>query len=53
MELQLQAYMKKVDAEMIRPLRHSELRKGQDFSTTSYLKDDKEDTFHNYVQYLV
>ena len=46
MELQLQAYMKKVDAEMIRPLRHSELRKGQDFSTTSYLKDDKEDTFH-------
>ena len=46
MESQLQVYVKKVDAEKIRPLRHSELRKGQDFSTTSYLKDNEKDTFH-------
>ena len=43
---QLQLEINKVDAEKIRPLRHSELRKGQDFSTTSYLKDYEEDTFH-------
>ena len=36
----------KVDAEKIRPLRHLELRKGQDFATTSYLKDYEVDTFH-------
>ena len=36
---QLQVEINKVDAEKIKPLRHSELRKGQDFSTTSYLKD--------------
>ena len=35
-----------IDAEKIRPLRHAELRKGQDFSTTSYLKDYEVDTFH-------
>ena len=46
MESQLQLYVKRVDAEKIRPLRHSELRKGQDFSTTSYLKDYEKDTFH-------
>ena len=46
MESQLQVYIKKVDAEKIRLLRHSELRKGQDFSTTSYLKDNEKDTFH-------
>ena len=46
MESQLQVYIKKVDAENIRLLRHSELRKGQDFSTTSYLKDNEKDTFH-------
>ena len=46
MELQLQVHIKKVDVEKIRPLRHSELRKGQDFSTTSYLKDYEVDTFH-------
>ena len=46
MELQLQVHVKKVDVEKIRPLRHSELRKGQDFSTTSYLKDYEEGTFH-------
>ena len=43
---QLQVEINKVDAEKIRPLRHSELRKGQDFSTTSYLKDYEEGTFH-------
>jgi predicted GNAT family N-acyltransferase len=43
---QLQVEINKVGAEKIRPLRHSELRKGQDFSTTSYLKDYEEGTFH-------
>ena len=43
---QLQVEINKVGAEKIRPLRHSELRKGQDFSTTSYLKDNEEGTFH-------
>ena len=42
----LKAQVHKVDAEKIRPLRHSELRKGKDFSTTSYLKDYEVDTFH-------
>ena len=46
MTTQLQVEINKVDAESIRSLRHSELRKGQDFSTTSYLKDYEEDTFH-------
>jgi len=35
-----------VDAEKIRNLRHAELRPGQDFSTTSYLRDHDADTFH-------
>ena len=43
---QLQVEINKVDAEKIRPLRHAELRKGQDFSTTSYLKDNEDSTFH-------
>ena len=43
---QLKIEINKVDVESIRPLRHSELRKGQDFSTTSYLKDYEESTFH-------
>ena len=46
MTTQLQVEINKVDAEKIRPLRHSELRKGQDFSTTSYLKGYEEGTFH-------
>tara|TARA_B100000953_G_C17773497_1_gene343083 strand:- start:106 stop:558 length:453 start_codon:yes stop_codon:yes gene_type:complete len=46
MTTQLKVNIRKVDAEIIRPLRHSELRKGQDFSTTSYLKDYELDTFH-------
>ena len=46
MTTQLQVEINKVDAEKIRSLRHSELRKVQDFSTTSYLKDYEEDTFH-------
>ena len=35
-----------IDAEKIRPLRHAELRRGQHFSTTSYLRDHAADTFH-------
>ena len=46
MTTQLKVNISKVDAEKIRSLRHSELRKGQDFSTTSYLKDYELDTFH-------
>ena len=46
MTTQLQLEINKVYAEKIRPLRHSELRKGQDFSTTSYLEDYEVDTFH-------
>ena len=46
MTTQSQVEINKVDAENIRSLRHSELRKGQDFSTTSYLKDYEEGTFH-------
>ena len=46
MTTQLQVEINKVDAEKIRFLRYSELRKGQDFSTTSYLKDYEEGTFH-------
>ena len=46
MKILLKAQIHKVDAEKIRPLRHSELRKGEDFSTTSYLRDDHKDTFH-------
>ena len=46
MTTQLKVNIIKVDAEKIRPLRHSELRKGQDFSTTSLLEDYEEDTFH-------
>jgi predicted GNAT family N-acyltransferase len=46
MKTQLQVEINKVGAEKIRPLRYSELRKGQDFSTTSYLKDYEEGTFH-------
>ena len=46
MTTQLQLEINKVDAEKIRSLRHSELRKGQKFSTTSYLKDYEVDTFH-------
>ena len=46
MTTQLKVNITKVDAKKVRPLRHAELRKGQDFSTTSYLNDYKEDTFH-------
>ena len=46
MTTQLKVNISKVDAEKVRPLRHSELRKGQDFSTTSYLEDYEVDTFH-------
>ena len=46
MKTQLQLKINKVNAEEIRSLRHSELRKGKDFSTTSYLRDNEESTFH-------
>jgi GNAT superfamily N-acetyltransferase len=46
MTTQLKVNIRKVDAEKVRSLRHSELRKGQDFSTTSYLEDYEVDTFH-------
>ena len=43
---QLKVEINKVETDKIRSLRYSELRKGQDFSTTSYLKDYEEGTFH-------
>lgn len=38
--------IKKVETEKIRPLRHTTLRKGKPFSTTSYLKDEEKKTIH-------
>ena len=46
MTTQLKVNIIKVDAEKVRALRHSELRKGQDFSTTSYIEDYEVGTFH-------
>ena len=46
MVMLLKTEIHKVSANRIRLLRHSELRKGQDFSTTSYLRDDDNETFH-------
>ena len=46
MTTQLKVNISKVDSKKVRPLRYSELRKGQDFSTTSYLEDYEVDTFH-------
>ncbi len=46
MTTQLKVNIRKVDAKKVRPLRHAELRKGQDFSTTSYIEDYEADTFH-------
>ncbi len=46
MVMLLKTEIHKVNANRIRPLRHSVLRKGQDFSTTSYLRDDDNETFH-------
>ena len=46
MQVELETKIINVDVERIRPLRHAELRQGQDFSTTSYLRDHDEDTFH-------
>ena len=46
MTTQLKVNIRKVDAKKIRPLRHAELRKGQDFSTTSYIEDYEAGTFH-------
>ncbi len=39
-------HIKLVEAEEIRPLRHKMLRQGQDYSTTSYLRDNEKLTFH-------
>ena len=38
--------VKKVKADQIRKLRHIVLRKGKPFSTTSYLRDNEDKTFH-------
>ena len=46
MAILLKAEIHKVSADRIRPLRHKELRKGECFSTTSYLRDDDNETFH-------
>ena len=46
MQVELETKIISVGAERVRPLRHTELRQGQDFSTTSYLRDHDEDTFH-------
>jgi len=46
MKAQLKVQIKKTNAEKIRPLRHLELRKGEDFSKTSYLRDNDPRTFH-------
>ena len=46
MTTQLKVNIRKVDAKKVRSLRHSELRKGQDFSTTSYIEDYEAGTFH-------
>ena len=46
MDVELAIKIKRVATNMIRTLRHTELRKGQDFSTTSYLRDNEDSTFH-------
>ncbi len=46
MTTQLKGNISKVDADKVRALRHSELRKGQDFSTTSYIEDYEVGAFH-------
>lgn len=38
--------IKSVSSDLIRPLRHAELRRGQDFSTTYYDKDNENETIH-------
>ena len=40
------AHIKLVEAEEIRPLRHKMLRQEQDYSTTSYRRDNEKLTFH-------
>ena len=46
MKMLLKTKIQKVSADLIRPLRHLELRKGEAFSTTSYLLDNDSETFH-------
>ena len=42
----LKINIKLVNADKIRPLRHKMLRQGKDFSTTSYDRDNEEQTLH-------
>lgn len=46
MSIQVKSHIQFVSAKEIRPLRHKMLRKGKDFSTTSYKRDNDENTFH-------
>lgn len=46
MKTNINVEIKSVQSGSVRHLRHSELRKGQDFSTTSYQKDNHKDTIH-------
>ena len=46
MQLDLGIEIININAEEIRPLRHAELRQGEDFSSTSYLRDNDKETFH-------
>lgn len=46
MQVDLVIEIVNINAEEIRPLRHAELRQGQDFSSTSYLRDNDKETFH-------
>jgi len=44
--LQTELDICRVNSDKVRLLRHSELRKGEDFATTSYLRDNDKETFH-------
>lgn len=46
MQLDLGIEIVNINAEEIRPLRHTELRQGKDFSSSSYLRDNDKETFH-------
>ena len=46
MKTNINVEIKRVQSSRVRHLRHSELRKGQDFSTTSYQRDKQKDTIH-------
>ena len=46
MQVDLGIEIVNINAEEIRPLRHAELRQGQDFSSTSYLRDNDLSLIH-------